>query len=473
MSGRPEAAPVVIAARPFDADVVRELAARAGAPVVVTRDDAIWAEAGEPTALAALRGIARSAAPVALAGADMAFAWRAEPLAPGALIWTGSSPGAAASQLASRARGRGTFVLGAGIGLALVMFAAALAPMRGSARRPSLPAGERQSLGRYRLVERIAEGGMAEIHTAVSFGTGGFRRAFVIKRLRPEMRRNAEAVAQFIDEANLQAALMHPNIVPVFDFGQADDEYFIAQEYVQGRDVGRLTRRLVERGEPMLPVPAIMAIGHEMLAALEFAHTKTDDAGRALEIVHRDVTPDNVLVSAHGEVKLIDFGIVKAAQGRVTRTEIGLVKGNVDFMSPEQARGRAVDGRSDVFSAALVLYYCATGQLMYPGGTVFDRLVQAAGGLGPGELAKLEALPPQLGGLLKVALATDADDRFRSAEEMRALIAPHVSDGAQLLAEAVERLFGDELRREAEKLGTLVGTSAPTPVADERLAPTA
>ena len=199
--------------------------------------------------------------------------------------------------------------------------------------------GPGTALGRYLLVDQIGVGGMAEVYTAVSFGVGRFRRPFVIKRLRAELDGNATAVSLFIDEANLASTLVHPNVVPVFDFGEAGGSYFLAEEYIVGRDLGRVTTRLRDRGDPLLSRNAILYLANEILSGLAYAHDKRDDAGRPLGLVHRDVTPANVIISERGEVKILDFGIMKAKQ-RVSQTESGTVRGNVGFMSPEQARGR-------------------------------------------------------------------------------------------------------------------------------------
>ena len=226
-------------------------------------------------------------------------------------------------------------------------------------------------LGRYLLVDQIGEGGMAEVFTAVSFGYGGFRRSFVIKRLRPELNNNTTAVDLFIDEANLASTLVHPNVVPVFDFGETTGSYFLAQEYVVGRDLGRLQRRLRDRGEAQLSTKVILYLAYEVLSGLQYAHDKRDDAGHLLGLVHRDITPENVIISDRGEVKILDFGVMKAKQ-RVSQTESGTVKGSVGFMSPEQARGRVVDHRSDLFSLGMVILYAATGEPIYQGETFYD-----------------------------------------------------------------------------------------------------
>ena len=152
----------------------------------------------------------------------------------------------------------------------------------------------------------------------------------------------------------------------MFDFGEAGGSYFLAEEYIVGRDLGRITGRLRDRGEPPLSPDAILHLANEFLSGLAYAHDKRDDEGRPLGLVHRDITPENVIVSERGEVKILDFGIMKAKQ-RVSHTDSGTVRGNVGFMSPEQARGRAVDHRSDLFSTGLVILYAATGEPTYPG----------------------------------------------------------------------------------------------------------
>ena len=206
---------------------------------------------------------------------------------------------------------------------------------------------------------------MAQVYTAVTFGAEGFRRTFVVKRLRAELAREPAVVAQFIDEANLGSTLVHSNIIPVFDFGKVGDEYFLAQEYILGprpRPPGRArdrdaAARRCRRRSCCTPRP-------RRCARWSTRTPSSATAGRPMGIVHRDVSPSNILVSARGEVKLFDFGIVKA-EGRVTKTQHGVVKGNVSFMSPEQARGIDVDGRADLFSLGLVMFYCLTGDVLY------------------------------------------------------------------------------------------------------------
>ena len=326
--------------------------------------------------------------------------------------------------------------------------------------------GPGTALGRYLLVDQIGAGGMAEVFTAVSFGVGKFRRPFVIKRLRAELDGNATAIGLFIDEANLASTLVHPNVVPVFDFGEVAGSYFLAEEYIVGRDLGRITSRLRDRGEPLLSTNAILHLANEILNGLAYAHDKRDDAGNPVGLVHRDITPENVIVSERGEVKILDFGIMKAKQ-RVSQTDSGTVRGNVGFMSPEQARGRAVDHRSDLFSTGLVILYAATGEPTYSGQTFYDLLTSAASGPGPLQQARIAALPAPLPAILARALAFDPDKRFQSSAEFSAALAPHLDSGGQReLAHRLLSLFGDELRAEQDRLAAAYpSVSSPEPAA--------
>jgi len=313
------------------------------------------------------------------------------------------------------------------------------------------------TFGRYTLVDRLGEGGMAEVYTAVTFGAEGFRRTFVVKRLRAEMARDPAVVDQFIDEAKLGSTLVHSNIIPVFDFGKVSDEYFLAQEYILGRDLGRVTARAVEReGRALAPALVLFAAG-ETLKALEYAHTKLGENGRPLGIVHRDVSPSNVLVSARGEVKLFDFGIVKA-EGRVTKTQQGVVKGNVSFMSPEQAKGLDTDARADLFSLGLVMFYCLTGDVLYHGATTYELLIKAAAGPGPEELARIAALPAPCADILGKALTVEPADRYQSAAEFAAAIAPHltVGGGPTEAVRLMRTLFAADFQLEESRFAAAV-----------------
>jgi serine/threonine-protein kinase len=309
-------------------------------------------------------------------------------------------------------------------------------------------------VGRYTLVSRIGEGGMAEIYSAVTTGVGSFRRPVVIKRLKPELAADPAAVAQFRDEANLLSAFNHPNIVAVHDFGRWENRFFLAEEYVAGRNLGRIIDQCFRRDgrPPALELTAYIA--REVLKALDYAHKLENGAGRPLKIVHRDVSPENIVVTGQGEVKLLDFGIVKAAEGRVTKTEIGMVKGNVSFMAPEQARGMDVDGRADLYSLALVLFYCCTGSPLYTAEGVYERLVQAANGPGAADRALIQRLPKPFSTVIQRATDPDLNRRYPSAREMAADLKNWALHGATPTALLVNELFGDELKEEARRLAT-------------------
>jgi hypothetical protein len=324
----------------------------------------------------------------------------------------------------------------------------AAAPPRSTAAsvHTMIAGGEPQVFGRYTVFHRLGEGGMCELFIAGLAGPEGFQRTLVLKRLKPEIARNRAAVDQFIDEAKLGSTLVHSNIVPVFDFGKVGDGYFIAQEYVVGRNVGQLVERHLERlGEPLEPA-TVYYIAHEALHALAYAHDRTNDNGEPLHLIHRDVSPGNILVSARGEVKLIDFGIAKA-EGRVSHTDMGNVKGNAAYMAPEQARGLVVDARADLFSLGLVMYHALTGQPLYRGSTLAEIFYAAATGPTAEQRADLQRLPPVAAQVLSRALAPDPADRYSNADEFAADLLHHVAPGARAtVATLLNALFGPELR---------------------------
>ena len=310
---------------------------------------------------------------------------------------------------------------------------------------PRTPASEPRAFGRYRLLQRIDGGGMADIYTAALHGAEGFRRVFVIKRLRAELARNRNAVERFIDEAKLGSSLAHPNIVPVFDFGKVGDEYFMAQEYIVGRDLSRLLQRHVERTERPLDERLMLYVAHEVLDALAYAHAQGHVGVAPLGLVHRDISPGNIMVTGRGEVKLFDFGIVKAI-GRTSRSETGLVKGNIGFMSPEQARSEPVDPRSDLFSLGLVIYFSLTNERIYQSNDgTFEQIRQAAAGPTPAQLARIDHLPIA-GPIVRRALSVDPAQRYQSAGEFAVALAPYAAGGRAEAAALMQQLFGDELR---------------------------
>ena len=312
---------------------------------------------------------------------------------------------------------------------------------------------------RYVEVAPLGEGGMARVSVAEVRGAEGFKRFFVVKRLKPELTTNPEIVNQFIDEARLGASLVHSNIVPVFDFGRDAEGYFLAQEYILGRDVDAVVETSkARRGRPLEP-ELVLYLAQEALKALSYAHGRADDAGRPLRLVHRDVSPSNLMVSARGEVKLLDFGIVKSDM-RLTRTQTGVVKGNLYFMSPEQARALEVDARSDLFSLGMVLYSAAAGRPLYSGNTSFELINRAGIGPTPEDRALVAALPAPLNALVARALEVDPARRYRDADEFARAVAQAGGIGtAAALQGLMEALFHDEFGAESGRLSSTRVTS--------------
>jgi serine/threonine protein kinase len=246
----------------------------------------------------------------------------------------------------------------------------------------------------------------------------------------------------------------------VQDFGRAGDQLFLAEEYVLGRDLGRLVQRSMSRDNRALPPEAVAYVSHELLKALDYAHTIKNEHGKAMGIVHRDISPENVMISARGEVKLVDFGVVKATEGRTAKTEAGVVKGNVAFMPPEQARGLPIDARADLYALGLVVYYCLAGKPLYESETSYGLLLKAGAGPGLEELGEVAKLPKTFATLLRKAWAPRIESRHQSAREMAAMIEPLVGDGAQQLHDVMVRLFGDDLKAEARRLAESAGVTS-------------
>ena len=313
---------------------------------------------------------------------------------------------------------------------------------RGSAAATALAAESTQQFGRYTLLKRIGEGGMAEVFTAILSGAEGFERLVVIKRLRPHLALNPDAVAQFIDEAKLGSVLTHSNIVTVSDFGKVGDGYFLAAEYVSGHTLAAISARHAEKFGRPLPAAFVFYMAHEVLAALGYAHERTDPSGRPLGIIHRDVSPTNVMVNFEGEVKLLDFGIVKATE-RVSRTREGNVKGNVGFMSPEQARGGDITNRSDLFSLGLVMFDLLTGEPFYRGSGSGEILYQAATGPTAEHLARIGGLPQPGPEVLRNVLSIDPAGRYPSARAFAQAIGQSMTVAKSQLAELMRILFRD------------------------------
>ena len=269
--------------------------------------------------------------------------------------------------------------------------------------------------GQYHVIERIAVGGMAEIYLGVAHGVEGFERQVVIKKVRQRFSRDSRFHSMLVKEAKITASLNHPNIVQILDLGQNDrEEYFIVMEYVEGKDLRSLMDRTEETGA-RLDWDQVLYIATEICSALDYAHAKTGDDGRPLRLIHRDVSPSNVLISRAGGVKLTDFGI--ARYGRDVSV-VGSLKGKLAYMAPEQARTEPLDHRCDLFSLGAVMFEALLGRRVYPGETETDLLEQAQQARIPRPSSIDGAIPAELERILLRALAVDPEDRFDTAEEM-------------------------------------------------------
>lgn len=273
--------------------------------------------------------------------------------------------------------------------------------------------------GRYQLLERIARGGMAEVFKAKSYGVEGFEKVVVLKRILPELAQNQSFVDMFLHEARLSVALSHANIVQVFDLGREEDTYFIAMEYVLGADLAQSLRRCRRDGRAV-PVEVAVLIACEVARALDYAHRRKDARGRNLGIVHRDISPQNILISREGEVKVTDFGIAKAAS---TVEAGGTVRGKYAYMPPEQARGEEVDARADIYSLGVTLFEILAGENPFAPSTAFapdpklvlERVIE-------GRATSLRSLrgevPDELLRVVETSMAPNPADRYSNAAKV-------------------------------------------------------
>jgi serine/threonine protein kinase/ABC-type glycerol-3-phosphate transport system substrate-binding protein len=292
--------------------------------------------------------------------------------------------------------------------------------------------------GRFHLVERIGAGGMGEVFRAEMRGEDGFARVVVVKRMLPDLASDADAVSSFVNEAKLAARIVHPNVVQVYDFGKVGQRYFLVMEYVAGCDLAQLIAIHRDAGRRIPPTVAV-AITAALLHGLEFAHALRDADGEPLYLVHRDVTPANVLLGSAGEIKLSDFGIAKTRE-RLGHTRAGAVKGKWIYMSPEQTTGAALDARSDLFAVGIVLYEMLTGERPFQGKRSYD----VAEAIQAGRYPPPAGVPAGLVEVIARALQVKIEDRFQSARGFReVLLACAARDGIAPDAELLRKLVDE------------------------------
>jgi serine/threonine protein kinase len=319
------------------------------------------------------------------------------------------------------------------------------------------PADEADEVGGYDILGLIARGGMAEIYKAKKKGVKGFEKLIALKKILGGYGGDDKYIEMFVDEAKIAAQLSHPNIVQIYDLGKKDDYYFIAMEYVNGKDLRDILHRLSEANTLMPEELAIFLI-NKILNALNYAHSARDSNGVPLDIVHRDVSPPNILVSYDGNIKLTDFGVSKASI-KLHHTVAGALKGKLLYMSPEQARGDvSIDYRSDLYSVAIILFELLTGQKLFLGTSEIGTLKKVQDGriLKPSDIKK--EINSQLEGILLKSLSKNPDDRYQKASEMIKALDAYMLSNFNNIPEVshfchfMYTLFKDDINKEGIKL---------------------
>ncbi len=323
-----------------------------------------------------------------------------------------------------------------------------------------VPPGVLEEYGNYFLLERIGLGGMAEVFKAQQRGVEGFQKIVAIKRILPHCSDNPDFVRMFIDEAKLAAQLTHPNIVQIFDLGRVGDSYYIAMEYVNGWDLRSLLRKAGELGSPF-PEEVAAFVVMRVAAALDHAHRKRGFDDRELKLVHRDISPQNVILAAEGAVKLVDFGIAKAAS-KAGHTHSGALKGKILYMSPEQAMGQPLDNRSDLYSLGLLLFELLTGQRCFFAESELAVLEKVRQGRIQDLLTLNPTVSKELVAIVNRALQKDVDHRYPSARFMERDLREALGRQGRILtehdvAEYLQALLGGS----REVLRTFVATRFP------------
>ena len=315
------------------------------------------------------------------------------------------------------------------------------------------------AFGRFLLLKRLSRGGMGEIFLAKIGEIAGFEKFVIIKKILPQLAANDDFIVRFIDEAQVAIKLNHVNIAQVYEVGRVDGEYFLAIEYIEGRDLRRLLRRCREMHR-RLPVDLCLFIAREMASGLAYAHRRTGPKGQALALVHCDISPPNIMTSYEGEVKVIDFGIARSAL-RTADSNPNVGFGKFGYMAPEQLlRGGLIDRRTDIYAAGVVLYELLTGERLYqfPEGTDYRQMARV---VCQGQFQLPSARDPNIDSdidaIVSKALATRPEDRYQIAEEFRdalaaklAQLAPTMS--ADTLAATMDDLFVGERQREQDEL---------------------
>lgn len=277
-----------------------------------------------------------------------------------------------------------------------------------------------RSIGPYEVKRQLGAGGMAEVFQAVRVGLDGFELPVAVKRILPHLVADHEFVTMFHQEAKVAGKLLHGNICQVYALGRADDTLYMALEYVDGRDAGAIFERNRTLGE-RIPLPELCTMIAALCEGLDYAHHKLSEDGTPLNIVHRDVSPPNIIVSFEGQIKLIDFGLAKVGQAS-HHTKAGTIKGKLAYLSPEQMTGDKLDGRSDLYSVGIVMYELLTGERLFSRPTDLETFRAVKEGIIPPVRTFRPDVPRALEQILLRALSPDRDDRYQTAGSMREAI---------------------------------------------------
>jgi serine/threonine-protein kinase len=290
-----------------------------------------------------------------------------------------------------------------------------------STRAPAAAEVLPRAFGKYTLLRELASGGMAKVYLAIQRAVAGFEKLVVVKRILPELARDSNFVEMLLAEARTAATLNHPNVVQTFDVGEHGGTYFIAMEYINGEDVRSIVRGMKNKNVSDIPLEHALTIINGMCAGLAYAHEKRGLDGEPLNIVHRDISPQNVLITFTGDVKIVDFGIAKSSQAAVgEQTTAGQLKGKVPYMSPEQARGEDIDHRSDIFALGIMLFELTTGRRLFKATSDYDTLRLICDREYPRPSQIRADYPAALEAIVMRALEKGRKTRYQSARDMQA-----------------------------------------------------
>lgn len=329
------------------------------------------------------------------------------------------------------------------------------------------PSFQVQAFGDYYLLERIAVGGMAEIFKARQVGVRGFEKIIVIKRILHHLSEDPEFVEMFEDEAKIAAQLTQANIVQIYELGEVNETLYIAMEFVDGKNLRDVTKAATAKGLH-LSVDQCVTIIIETLKGLDYAHRKTDSSGRPLAIIHRDMSPQNIIVSYEGETKILDFGIAKAAS-KISKTEIGVLKGKFSYMSPEQAAGKLIDQTSDLYATGVMFHEILTSERLFRAKSDIETLERVKEGLVYPPSEKNDQVPKELDDIVLRALAKNSRDRYASASEMLADLTRFAIDhkigvSAQEISAFMKSLFAETIDLERARLKQALNQIPQNPV---------